>query len=223
MAVAVLLAALAALVVGRRRGFWKIAPGYIRLMGWGFGIERELRRWNTLPESIQNGAPAIFYANHASLLDPPLIISTLPSRPVFIAKRELRWVPVLGWAISLAGFILINRRRQKQAYTSLKDAAQRVRSGQSIAIFPEGTRSKDDGLLPFKRGSFLLALEAGVPLVPLAIEGGHRILPAGAWRTQGGPYILTVGEPLDPKSFGDAETLRSAAEARLRAMLNQPR
>ena len=225
MAGAVFSAAALGLYWGdKRRGFWIAAPVYIRLMAWGFGIERRLEGWDALPEAIRNGAPAIFYANHASLLDPPLIVSTLPSRPVFVAKQELRWVPVLGWAIWLAGFILINRRHQKQAYASLADAAIQIRSGQSVAIFPEGTRSRDGEALPFKRGSFALAQDAGVPLVPLAIRGGHAILPKGAWRTRGGPYTLTVGEPLDPASFEDPESLRAAAEARLRGMLaDQPR
>jgi 1-acyl-sn-glycerol-3-phosphate acyltransferase len=219
MAMAVLLASLAAIFRGKRRGFWAIAPGYIRLMAWSFGIRRRLEGWDTLPEAIRDGAPVIFFANHASLLDPPLLISTLPDRPVFIAKRELSRVPVLGQAIGLAGFILIDRTHQRQAYASLQDAAARIRAGQSVAIFPEGTRSVDGTLQPFKRGSFHLALEAGVPLIPLAIRGGHAILPKGAWRTQGGPYTLTVGAPLDPGGFDDAESLRTAAEARLRELL----
>lgn len=224
MAAAVLCAALLAPFLGRRRGFWAVAPGYIRLVAWGFGITRRLEGWETLPESLRQGGPAIFFANHASLLDPPLLVSTLPSRPVFIAKQELRWVPVLGWAIWLAGFILIDRCHRRRAYASLDDAAERIRAGQSVAIFPEGTRSWDGRVLPFKRGSFSLALAAGVPLVPLAIQGGHGILPPGSWRVRSGPYTLTVGEPLDPRAFGDAESLRAAAEARLRAMLDpQPR
>ncbi len=198
MAVAVLMAACIAPFRGKRRGFWAIAPGYIRLMAWAFGIRRKLEGWETLPEAIRNGAPVIFFGNHASLLDPPLLISTLPDHPVFIAKKELGRVPVLGTAIKLAGFILIDRGHQRQAYASLQDAALRIRAGQSVAIFPEGTRTTDGAVQPFKRGSFHLALEASVPLVPLAIRGGREILPKGSWRTKGGPYVLTVGDPLDP-------------------------
>ncbi len=221
MAVAVVMAACVAVFRGKRKGFWTIAPTYIRLMAFAFGIERRLEGWESLPEGIRNGAPVIFFANHASLLDPPLLISTLPDHPVFIAKKELGRVPVLGQAIHLAGFILIDRAHQKKAHASLEDAALRIRAGQSVAIFPEGTRTMDGSLQPFKRGSFHLALEAGVPLVPLAIRGGHEILPKGAWRTRGGPYTLTVGEPLDPARFHDPESLRSAAEAKLRGMLNE--
>ena len=223
MAVAVLLGSLVAIFRGRRRGFWALAPGYIRLMALAFGIERRLEGWDTLPEAIQNGAPVIFFANHTSLLDPPLIISTLPDHPVFIAKKELARVPVLGQAIWLAGFILIDRGHPRNAYASLQNATRRIREGQSVAIFPEGTRSRDGSLQPFKRGSFHLALEAGVPLVPLAIRGGREILPKGSWRTKGGPYVLTVGAPLDPAEFTEPEGLRAAAESRLRAMLaDQP-
>ncbi len=219
MAVAVLLAACVAVFRGKRKGFWAIAPGYIRLMATAFGIERKLEGWESLPDEIKSGAPVIFFANHASLLDPPLLISTLPDHPVFIAKKELGRVPVLGQAIHLAGFILIDRDHQRKAYASLRDAALRIRAGQSVAIFPEGTRTMDGRLQPFKRGSFHLALEAGVPLVPLAIRGGRDILPKGSWRTKSGPYSLTVGEPLDPRAFADPEALRTVAEARLKAML----
>ncbi|HET8715375.1 MAG TPA: lysophospholipid acyltransferase family protein [Holophagaceae bacterium] len=219
MAVAVLLAALLALVRGRRRGFWSVAPGYVRLMALGFGITRRLEGWETLPQPIRDGAPVVFFANHASLMDPPLLVSTLPDHPVFIAKRELGWVPVLGWAIHLAGFILIDRGNRAKAYASLADAAARIRAGQSVAIFPEGTRAADGRLLPFKRGSFHLAKEAGVPLVPLAIRGGHAVLPKGDWRVRPGTYTLTVGAPLDPAAFDDAESLRAAAELRLRELL----
>lgn len=219
MALAVLAAALAAIFHGRRGGFWAVAPGYLRLMAVGFGITRSLEGWDALPAPIRDGAPVIYFANHASLLDPPLIIATLPGRPVFIAKHELGRVPVLGWAIKLAGFILIDRGHQRRAYGSLRDAAARIRAGQSVAIFPEGTRSPDGALRPFKRGSFHLALEAGVPLVPLAIRGGHAILPKGSWRTQSGRYALTVGAPLEPAGFEDPESLRAAAEARLQELL----
>jgi 1-acyl-sn-glycerol-3-phosphate acyltransferase len=208
--------------LGGRRAFWLVAPRYVRGTAWAFGIHRELRGWDELPEDLRAGdQPAIFIGNHTSLFDPPLMISTLPCRPVFMAKRELARVPFLGWVIWLADFIFINRGHRGDARRSLKQAALRIRAGQSIVAFPEGTRSRDGHLLPFKKGPFLLALEAGVPLVPFAIQGGPEILPKGTWRVHGGPYLIRVGTPLEPTDFANPEALRMAAEAAVRGLMGK--
>ncbi len=221
LAVAVALAFLSALL--RRngaKGFWTIAPGYIRLMAWLFGIRRSLEGWEELPLDIREGRqPAIFVGNHTSLLDPPLLIATLPSHPVFLAKRELAFVPFLGWVIWLADFIFISRGHRAKALQSLHRAARRIHDGQSIAAFPEGTRSRSGRLLPFKKGVFNLAWEAEVPVIPLGILGGRHILPADGWRVAPGPYHLRVGYPVDPKDFSDAEALRMDLQSRVRDLL----
>lgn len=200
--------------LGGRRAFWRVAPRYIRATARAFGIHRELEGWDDLPTDLRNDArPAVFIGNHASLFDPPLMISTLPCQPVFMAKRELARVPFLGWVMWLAGFIFIDRGHRGAARRSLKQAAFRIRAGQSIVAFPEGTRSRDGRLLPFKKGPFLLAMEAGVPLVPFAIHGGAEILPKGTWRVRGGIYRIRIGAPLEPAAFANPEDLRKAAEA----------
>jgi len=208
---------------GGRRAFWWLAPRYIRSAAWSFGIRRRLEGWETLPADIRDGTrPAIFVGNHASLFDPPLMISTLPCQPVFVAKRELIRVPFLGWVIWVAGFILIDRSRPHASRQSMKEAAERIRAGQSIVAFPEGTRSRDGHLLPFKKGAFHLACGAGVPVVPFAIEGGPGILPKGTWRVQGGPYRIRVGAPLEPRDHTDPETLRRAAALAVQALMGGP-
>lgn len=224
LAVAVSLAYLAALFRwSGAKGFWAIAPGYIRLMAWLFGIRRSMEGWDDLPLEIREGRQAaIFVGNHTSLLDPPLIIATLPSHPVFMAKRELAFVPFLGWVIWLADFIFINRNHPADAIKSLRLAAQRIHDGQSIAAFPEGTRSRTGELLPFKKGAFNLAWEARVPMIPVAILGGRHILPADDWRVSPGPYHLHIGQPVDPKEFKDAEALRSALHEQVQALLKNP-
>ncbi len=220
LALAVTLCFLLAPALGGPGAFWTVAPAYIRGTAAAFGIRRRLEGWDRLPEDLRTGArPAVFIGNHTSLFDPPLIISTLPCRPVFIAKRELAAVPFLGWVIWLARFIFIDRDNRESARRSLADAARRIHDGQSLAAFPEGTRSRDGGLLPFKKGVFALAFEAGVPVVPLAIHGGREILPRGTWRVGGGDYRITVGEPLASSAFQDPEALRAAAEAALRELL----
>ena len=220
---AVCLCFLLAPFLGGPRAFWLVAPRYIRGTARAFGIRRELEGWEALPQDLREGTrPAVFIGNHTSLFDPPLMISTLPCHPVFVAKGELARVPFLGWVIWLAGFIFIDRGNREAAVRSLRQASGRIREGQSIVAFPEGTRSRDGGLLPFKKGAFALAFEAGVPVVPFAIQGGPGILPKGTWRVRGGAYRITVGEPLDSSAFPDAETLRLAAESAVRGLLAKP-
>jgi 1-acyl-sn-glycerol-3-phosphate acyltransferase len=220
LALAVLLCFLLAPFLGGPGAFWAVAPGYIRGTAAAFGIRRRLEGWESLPEDLRSGTrPAVFIGNHTSQFDPPLLISTLPSRPVFIAKKELARVPFLGWVIWLADFIFIDRDRRGSALRSLAAAARRIHDGQSLAAFPEGTRSATGELLPFKKGVFALAFEAGVPVVPLAIHGGREILPRGTWRVRGGTYRITVGTPLETGNFPDAEALRQAAEEAVRRLL----
>ncbi|GLH71270.1 hypothetical protein GETHPA_28030 [Geothrix rubra] len=220
LALAVLTCFLLAPFLGGPGAFWAVAPGYIRGTAAAFGIRRRLEGWESLPEDLRSGArAAVFIGNHTSQFDPPLLISTLPSRPVFVAKKELARVPFLGWVIWLADFIFIDRDRRESALRSLAAAARRIHDGQSLAAFPEGTRSATGGLLPFKKGVFALAFEAGVPVVPLAIHGGREILPRGTWRVRGGTYRITVGTPLETGAFPDAEALRQAAEAAVRRLL----
>ena len=221
LVVSVGLCFLLAPFLGGRGAFWRVAPWYIRGTAWAFGIQRHLAGWDDLPEDLREGRrPAVFIGNHTSLLDPPLMISTLPCRPVFMAKRELARVPFLGWVIWLADFIFIDRGDRQAARQSLERAAERIRGGQSIVAFPEGTRSVDGRLLPFKKGAFALAYEAGVPIVPFAILGGPGILPRGTWRVQGGPYRITVGTPIESADHPDMERLRNAAEEAVRDLLD---
>jgi len=222
LALSVCLCFLLAPFLGGPGAFWLVAPRYIRGTARAFGIRRELEGWEALPPDLRSGRrPAVFIGNHTSLFDPPLMISTLPCRPVFVAKRELARVPFLGWVIWLADFIFIDRRDRNAALASLEEAAVRIRAGQSIVAFPEGTRSQDGCLQPFKKGAFALAFEAGVPVVPLAIHGGPEILPKGGWRVRGGLYRITMGSPLESSAYPDAEALRLAAKSAVRELLGK--
>lgn len=210
-------------IVGGRNSFWSIAPRFIRAFASAFGIQRTLEGWEDLPPEIQAGRqPAIFVGNHASLFDPPLIISTLPCRPVFLAKLELRRVPFLGWAMGMAGFIFIDREHRGRARDSLKAAARNIRDGQSIAAFPEGTRSLTGSVLPFKKGVFSVAADAQVPIVPFAIRGGAAILPKGTWRVAGGPYLIRIGQPLAIPAGMEADEVRKLAFAAVEGLLARP-
>jgi 1-acyl-sn-glycerol-3-phosphate acyltransferase len=189
-------------------------------MAAAFGIKRHLMGWEDLPEDLRLGRrPAIFIANHASFFDPPLLISTLPSRPVFMAKRELAYIPFLGWVIWLAGFIFVDRGKGSRSVSSLKAAARQIQEGQSIAAFPEGTRTRTGAILPFKRGVFALAKEARVPVIPMAIHGGFEVLPTHDWRVKPSKYTIRVGQPLLPCDFENAHVLMVAAEQAVQELM----
>lgn len=128
-------------------------------------------------EKVPQGQPVIFMGNHQSNFDIPALFVATPSRFAWIAKEELFRIPVFGQALRRAGYIPLDRSDGRRARKSLDNAAVRIRNGASVVIFPEGTRSKDGKLLPFKKGGFLLAAKAGVPVVPFVINGSHRINP----------------------------------------------
>lgn len=145
--------------------------------------------------------PFILMSNHASLLDIPVIYSLIPADLRFLAKKEIAYVPFLGWSIALARYIFIDRGDHEKARRSIDAAAAAVRSGRSIVIFPEGTRSLDGNLLPFKKGGFVLAIKTGVPVIPVLVQGTQRAMPKNASVVEAGPVSLTVGRPIDASRY----------------------
>jgi 1-acyl-sn-glycerol-3-phosphate acyltransferase len=105
--------------------------------------------------------------------------------------------------MTMAKFVFIDRSNHTKAVRSLELAGERIRGGISIAMFPEGTRSPDLAIMPFKKGPFALALKAGVPVVPIVIEGSGKLMPKNSWNITPGPIVVSIGEPVDPKQFGD--------------------
>jgi 1-acyl-sn-glycerol-3-phosphate acyltransferase len=155
--------------------------------------------------------PCLFAANHQSLLDIPALFLMLPDGSRFLAKESLFRIPFLGWAMTASGCIPIDRSNRARAVRS-EEAATRVRAGRSVVFFPEGTRSKNGRLAPFKKGGFHLAREAGVPVVPVAISGSHRILPSGSLWVQPGPLRVHLAAPIVPGGL-DVEALSQAVRA----------
>lgn len=216
----VILILLGALVMGPHRSFWFFGPWWHRQFFAVCGITRRITGWDDLPEAIRNGKqPAIFMSNHQSQLDPPYLLGAIPTHAVYIAKKELKWVPFIGWAAASAGAIFIDRSNRERAVASLHEAAMKVRGGRNVVIFPEGTRTRTGELLPFKKGGFNLAMDAGVPIVPIAIRGGFRILPKGARRVRPGLYEVRFGAPVDPAAFPDRDALMAEVRGRIAALL----
>jgi len=147
-------------------------------------------------DNIPMGRPVVFACNHASQFDILIMYEALPVQFRFVVKKELFKIPLFGFAMRHAGYVPIDRSGGKAALRSLHEAAERVKRGASIIIFPEGTRSLDGRLRPFKMGGILIAIKAGCPIVPVAISGSHNVLPKGSLRVRPGRIKVTVGLPV---------------------------
>ena len=154
-------------------------------------------------ERLEPGATYIFVANHQSHYDTPVVFSSLPYQLRIIAKESLARFPVLGWHLKRGGHLFVDRKSPDRAGI-LKRWRALVSDGLSLIIYAEGTRSPDGRVARFKAGSFLLALEAGLPVVPLAIVGTRSIMPKGRLQTEPGRVRLVVHDPIPAPPSGTA-------------------
>jgi 1-acyl-sn-glycerol-3-phosphate acyltransferase len=162
-------------------------------------------------ENIPSHAPVIFMSNHQSLFDIPAIVHTLPVGWRFVAKKELVRVPVFGWALVTTGQIIIDRGNRVRAVRSLRKAAERIRAGSNVIVFPEGTRSPTGMLRQFKSGPFHLAVEAQVPVIPVTVSGSQRVTRKGSLEVHPGVVKIRYGKPiptrgLTPEDRNDLKT-----------------
>jgi 1-acyl-sn-glycerol-3-phosphate acyltransferase len=143
------------------------------------------------------GPPFVFMCNHQSALDIYTLLACLPVSFRWIAKRQLFQIPFIGWAMGRAGYISIDRENPREALKAMEAAATKIRGGMNIIIFPEGTRSLDGNLLPFKKGGFTLALRAMVPIVPIGIYGTSQLQPKGSFiPKKKGVIYINIGQPI---------------------------
>jgi len=170
-------------------------------------------------EKLDWHRPYIFMCNHVSNLDPPIVIPVMPRRTSVLVKKELFRIPILGRAMRLASLVPVDRRNREAAIASLHSAAEALRSGVSMTIWPEGTRSPDGRLLPFKKGPFYLAIESRVPIVPVTLVGTHEIWPKGEFAIHPGTATVIFHEPIDPATFSAQEELMVAVRERIRSGL----
>ena len=212
------------LVLTVSMGLASIAVGFVRPgangprrleRAWGRAL---LRLWgiDVTVCGAENvpGGPAVFAANHASALDIPLLFGYLPAEFRIVHKRSLYLFPVIGLYLYLAGHIGIDRGSPFRARRSLWQAAARIAAGTSVGVFPEGTRSPDETVRPFKKGSFVLALEAGVPVVPVSLSGVKRLTPHGLLRLRPGSVRLAVHQAIPTVGRGPDHAQALAEQAR---------
>jgi 1-acyl-sn-glycerol-3-phosphate acyltransferase len=151
--------------------------------------------------NVLKDRPQIFMANHQSDFDVLIVLAHIPGQFRWIAKKELFKIPIFGRAMRKAGYIEIDRQNHEKAMKSLDEAAQKIREGKSVVTFPEGTRSKDGTIKPFKQGMFHLAIRAGVPIVPISIIGAHEIMPKRTLMVRPGRITMVIGEAVDVSGY----------------------
>ena len=206
-------AALATFLFGSFDPYGKRVYGISEFWAWAIlriaGVSFKVHGLNQL--SVKQ--PYIFMVNHQSNIDIPLLVQALPGFQLrWIAKKELLWVPFFGWAMWAAKHIAVDRSDRSDALAVLAKARRQIDHGISIVVFPEGTRSSDGHLLPFKRGGFLLAVKTKMPIVPVTINGTGRILPKGDWRIERGEIEITVGKPISMENYRPGTIRQLAAE-----------
>ncbi len=163
---------------------------------------------------LDRSARYVFMANHQSLFDIPALLITTPVETRFLAKRSLFQIPFFGWALKAGGFVSIDRTSRERAQSAFTSALRQLRSGASILVFPEGTRSLDGRLLPFKRGGLLLALRSGLPIVPVGIRGTLRMRSRASYLIRPGTAVVRYGRPIDPAAYGVRALDRLEADLR---------
>src|SRR5436309_1717340 len=170
-------------------------------------------------EQIDPKRTYIFVSNHVSNLDPPVLITHIPRRTSVLVKKELWEIPILGRAFTIGEFVPVDRRNRESAIDSIRRAGEVMRHGINMMVYPEGTRSPDGRLLPFKKGPFHLAMETGFPIVPVTMLGTFEMMPKGKWAAKGGTATVVFHPPIDPKAFSSREELTQAVAAAIKSAL----
>lgn len=183
----------------------RAARSWARAALWAAGVEYRVFGLEHLPRD----RPAVIASNHQSWFDIFLLAAVLPISVRFVAKKELRRIPLLGRAMRQAGHIYIDRQDRRAAFDAYEEASKVIRAGMSAVVFPEGTRSRTGELLPFKKGPFVLAIAAQVPVVPVYCAGTFTLLPKGSFRLRPHAIALLFGPPIETTglTYEDRERL----------------
>ena len=174
-------------------------------------------------EKLDPAAAYIFMSNHVSNLDPPLLVPVLPRRTSVLVKKELFRIPILGTAMRIASLVPVDRSNRDAAIASVRTAGEVVRGGLNMTVFPEGTRSRDGRMLPFKKGPFYLALETGCPIVHVTLLGTDEILPKGNFFLRQGTATVIFHEPVRPADYPERDALMAAVRERIASALPEKR
>jgi 1-acyl-sn-glycerol-3-phosphate acyltransferase len=172
-------------------------------------------------EHVPADRAAVYCANHQSNVDPPVLFDAVHPRLHILYKHEIDRIPVLARAFRMGGFIPVDRRNKEAALRSIERGAASIRAGNSFLIFPEGTRSKTDELLPFKKGGFVMALRAQAPIVPVAVQGGRAAMRRGSWLIRPATVSVRIGRPIETTGMAldDRDELIARVRREIEALL----
>lgn len=175
-------------------------------------------------ERLPRGRAAVYCANHQSNVDPPVLFTYLHRRLHVLFKAELLKLPLLGRVFLAGGFVPVVRDNREQAMASISQGRQSLEAGNSFLIFPEGTRSRTRDLLPFKKGGFIMAIGAGAPVVPVAVDGGRAAMRKGSRLVWPARITVRIGEPIETSglTLDDRDTLIARTRERIEHMLCGP-
>lgn len=167
--------------------------------------------------------PVVFCSNHESNVDPAVLFQALHPQLHILYKAELRKFPIMGTVLEVGGFVAVDRRDRRQSFDSLDQGSASLRAGNSFLIFPEGTRSRTGDLLPFKKGGFIMAIQAQVPIVPVAISGGRAAMRKGSAIVRPVRVSVRIGQPIPTAgmTLDDRDQLIARARAEVERLLQE--
>ncbi len=175
---------------------YRMGLGGVLFITRAVGVRVRVEGIENIPASV-----CIFVANHTSNADPPAIAGAIPRRISILAKDSLFRIPIVSRAFRLARFVPVDRSDREAAIASLEKAIEYLKEGVSFLVYPEGTRSPDGRLLPFKKGSFMMAIMAGVPVAPVACAGAHRVMRKGELRIHAGEIVVRFQPAIDASAY----------------------
>jgi 1-acyl-sn-glycerol-3-phosphate acyltransferase len=200
-------------------GHFYCAVPWAKVVLWVCGVKVEVKGL----ENVDSGVPRVYATNHQSYFDIFALFACLPVNFRFVLKQELMRIPLFGFAAKRSGHVALDRTDHRKAVKSMNEAAEKMERGASMLIFPEGTRSEDGRLQPFKNGGFRLALKAGFDVVPVAIINSRNIVPKGSLRINKGAFGLNIGKPISVKDYSkkDVDKLMKAVREAITSQMGE--
>jgi 1-acyl-sn-glycerol-3-phosphate acyltransferase len=218
IAIAAPLAIVFGVLLRWKRGMYILGHGGVSLALTLAGIRYRL----TGLEQVPNRS-VVFCSNHESNVDPPVLFEALHPQLHILYKAELHNFPLMGTVFDVGGFVAVDRRDREKALASIAEGARSLRAGNSFLIFPEGTRSRTGELLPFKKGGFVMAIDAQAPIVPVAVRGGRDAMRKGSWIVRPVHVSVRVGAPIPTAgmSIEDRDLLIDRVRLEVQKMLDE--